>query len=104
MNDLFQVSEFVSLSVNWFFVSCYVFLVSCFCSGLKVQTLMLFYVSSFMFLVLFKNSAFNAVLCFKFRVSGFAPKFGLQCCFMFQFFVFYVSCFMFLLQKRHDKK
>ena len=63
-----------------------------------------FYVSSFMCLVLLKKSAFNAVLCFKFRVSGLAKKFGLQCCFMFQIFVFYVSSFMFLLQERQDKK
>ena len=54
------------MSVNWFIVSCYVLIVLFFCSGLKVQYSMVFYVSSFMFLVLLKNLAFNAVLCFSF--------------------------------------
>ena len=73
----------------------FMFQVSCFWSCSRNQPSVQFYVSSFMFLVLLKNSAFNAVLCFKFHVSGLAKKFGLQCCFMFQFFVFYVSSFMF---------
>ena len=69
------------MSVNWFLVSCYVFL---------------FWL---------KSSAFNGVLCFKFHVSGLAKKFSLQNFFMFQtFWVFYISSFIILLQRRHDKK
>ena len=65
---------------------------SCFGSGLKVQPSILFYVSSFMFLVLLKSSACNGVLCFKFHVSGLAQNsaFNAVSCFN-----FCVLCFKF---------
>ena len=86
---MFQVSCFYSgLKVQpsiLFYVSSFIFLVL-----LKIQPSMLFYVSSFIFLVLLKiqPSKLFYVLIFLFYVS---------------IFVFYVSSFMFLLQERHEK-